>query len=181
MVERLKRLFLAVPLDEGVRAMLAQHLGSRPLPGRPILPTNWHLTVRFLGDTDQLSEEKLVAHLDQADLGGDFVVSLGEMGAFPRPARANVLWLAVAGGGDRLAELNQVCEDAAQAAGFAPDDRPYSAHLTLSRIRPDQDLRSFIAGYQPMPLRWNAGQLVLFRSVPDGGLHYDPIERFGLS
>jgi 2'-5' RNA ligase len=179
-VERLKRLFLAVPLAEEVRATLVQHLGPGRLPGRPVSSSNWHLTVRFLGDTDQLMEEKLTAGLDQSDLGAGFDIALGEMGAFPRPARATVLWLAVDEGMDRLVELNEVCEEAAQVAGFPPEERPYSPHLTLSRIRPDQDVRPVIAQYQPAPLRWRATTLVLFRSLSSGGLHYDPIERFEL-
>ena len=47
------RLFVAVPLSDDVRAALAAHVldfaGDRPLPGKPVPPPIWHLTMRFLG------------------------------------------------------------------------------------------------------------------------------------
>ncbi|MGQ0849717.1 MAG: RNA 2',3'-cyclic phosphodiesterase [Actinomycetota bacterium] len=177
----LKRLFLAVPVADEVRAMLANHLGSRPLPGRAVVPDNWHLSVRFLGGTDQLSEEKLVAALDQTDLGRPFDLALGEMGAFPRPVKATVLWLAVAQGMEKLSALNETVEELVRQVGFSPEERPFAAHLTLSRIRPDQDVRPVINSYEPLPFRWTATRLVLYQShLGRGGAVYEALESFDL-
>jgi 2'-5' RNA ligase len=177
----LRRLFLAVPLDPATRAMLAQHLGPRPLPGRPVPPENWHLTVRFLGSTDQVRQERMIAGLDQIDLGSTFDVRLAQMGAFPRPTRATVLWLAVAIGMEGLTRLNDLCEEAARSVGFAPEERPFAAHLTLSRIRPHQDVRPVIDSYEPVPFRWTATELVLYESrLGRGGAAYEPLEKFSL-
>jgi 2'-5' RNA ligase len=181
-VGELSRLFLAVPLDSQVKAMLAQHLAQQVLPGRAVPPDNWHLTVRFLGDLDLVTQERLTAELDQSDLGSSFEIVLGEMGAFPRPAKATVLWLAVDRGVDRLIKLNEVVEEAVEAIGLPPEDRPYAAHLTVSRIRPEHDARNLIKAYGPMPFRWLADELVLYRShLGRGGAVYEPLESFPLS
>jgi 2'-5' RNA ligase len=120
-----------------------------------------------------------LAAIDQASLGAPFELVLGEMGAFPKPARATVLWLGVVQGFSRLSELNAVCEQAAQAAGLSPEDRPYAAHLTLSRIRPHQDVQSVIDAYQPIPLTWQATELVLYESTRRRtGAVYDPVASF---
>ncbi|HEY7563598.1 MAG TPA: RNA 2',3'-cyclic phosphodiesterase [Acidimicrobiia bacterium] len=175
----MRRLFLAVPLPEDVRFTLAQHLGPKALPGKPVPPMNWHLTLRFLGWTEPVTEEKLTAGLDQADLGRTFEIELGEMGAFPKPARATVLWLGLARGIEDLSALNLVCEEACQAVGLTPEDRPFSAHLTLSRIRPNQDVRPLIEAYQAAPFRWSAGELVLFESrLRRSGPVYTAVEHF---
>ncbi|HJU51606.1 MAG TPA: RNA 2',3'-cyclic phosphodiesterase [Acidimicrobiia bacterium] len=173
----LRRLFLAVPLTEEARAILAQALPR--LPGKVVPPQNWHLTTRFLGRVDLVSAERLSAEIDQAGLGPPFEVRLGEMGAFPRPFRATVLWLAIAEGMARLEALNSVCEEAAQGAGLAAEDRPFAAHLTLSRIRPHQDVRSVIDAYQPVPVSWQADRVVLYESTlrRDGAI-YTPVEEF---
>jgi 2'-5' RNA ligase len=176
-VEGLKRLFLAVSLPSEVRTILAEHLGL--LPGKPVPPANWHLTVRFLGNTGTVLEEKVTAALDQAGLGGSFEIGLGEMGAFPKPARATVLWLAIARGEGSLAQLHEIVEGEVVRAGFEPEERPFAPHLTLSRIRPHQDVRPLIAAYQPIPLRWRATDLVLFQSRA-GGRVYEPVETFPL-
>ena len=159
--------------------MLAQHLSVRPLPGRPVPPDNWHLTVRFLGNVREVAGERLAAELDQADLGEAFTIALGGMGAFPRPARASVIWLSLDKGRDRLTELNALAEEAAQAAGLAAEDRPFAPHLTLSRIRPELDVRTDVASYNPVPLQWTVPGLVLFESHPArGGARYEPVDEF---
>lgn len=179
MEERLKRLFLGVALDDEVRMMLAQHLDPARIPGKPVAPQSWHLTVRFLGLTDDVTQDKVTAELDQSELGDAFVIQLGEMGAFPRPARATVLWLALTRGVERLTELHTIGEEVCVAAGLAAEGRPYSPHLTVSRIRPHQDVRPVIAAYQPRPFSWTAAQLVLFESrTGSGGTVYEPLEFF---
>jgi 2'-5' RNA ligase len=180
-VGQLRRLFLGVPLDEDVRAMLAQHLPQHRVPGRPVPPANWHLTIRFLGNVGQVVMERLIAELDQADLGETFEVVLGEIGAFPRPARAAVVWLALAKGRERLGELNEIAEEASQAVGLTPEERPFAPHLTLSRIRPELDVRAELAAYRQAPFRWTAGEMVLYEShMGRGGAVYEPVEKFPL-
>ena len=181
MVGQLRRLFLGVPLDDSVRAMLAQHLEQHPVPGRPVPPVNWHLTIRFLGNVDQIAMERLIAELDQADLGKVFEIVLGEMGAFPRPARASVVWLALDKGQERLSELNEIAEEASQAVGLSPEERPFAPHLTLSRIRPELDVRTGLAAYRQAPLQWTVGEMVLYEShMGRGSAVYEPMERFPL-
>lgn len=173
----LRRLFFAVPLAEEARAILAQALSS--MPGKVVPPQNWHLTTRFLGRVDLVTAERLSAEIDQAGLGPRFEVRLGEMGAFPRPVRATVLWLAVTQGLAQLEALNSICEEAAQGAGLAAEDRPFAAHLTLSRIRPHQDVRAVIDAYEPVAVSWEADRLVLYESTlrRDGAI-YTPVEEF---
>ena len=144
-------------------------------------PVNWHLTIRFLGNVDQIAMERLIADLDQADLGQAFEIVLGEMGAFPRPARASVVWLALEKGRERLSELNEIAEEASQAVGLAPEERPFAPHLTLSRIRPELDVRLGLEAYTPAPFQWTAVELVLCESrMGRGGAVYEPVEKFPL-
>lgn len=173
----LRRLFFAVPLSEEARAILSQALPL--LPGKIVPPQNWHLTTRFLGRVDQVAAERIAADIDGAALGSAFEVGLGEMGAFPRPTRATVLWLGLAKGKSRLTELSAICEEAARGVGLPPGDRPFAAHLTLSRIRPHQDVRSVIDTYQPVPVSWKADGLILYQSTTGrGGAIYTPLEEF---
>ena len=178
-MEALRRLFLGVPLESGVRIMLAQHLSEHQIPGRAVPPENWHLTVRFLGSVDQIAMERLVAALDQADLGRSFPISLGDLGAFPRPAKASVVWLALDKGGERLAQLNETAEEESQAIGLAPEERPFAPHLTLTRVRPELDVRPALASYHRVPFEWTAVELVLYESrTRRGGAVYEPLESF---
>jgi 2'-5' RNA ligase len=179
------RLFLAVDLPDTVRDLLAGVLRrwneGRPLPGRPAPPENWHLTLRFLGDADDVGRDRLLAALDEADRGTRFRVTLGGLGAFPNPRRATVLWIGVPEGAGGLERLAVVAEDAAVTAGWAPEERPFHPHLTVSRIRPDQDVRPLLVRPQPDPVRFEADAITVFRSHLGGGpARYEALERFPL-
>ncbi len=181
----LARLFVAVPLPDEVRAALASHLmhatGDRPLPGQPVAPSNWHFTMRFLGPTDEVAFERLLAALAEAELGEPFSISLGGLGAFPRPGRATVLWLAIDDETNHMANLAALSEQAAQQAGFAPEDRPFHPHLTLSRIRPHQDLRSLIERVPALRVSLPVDRLVVYQSyLGRGGARYQELESLPL-
>src|SRR6476620_2499895 len=102
---RAGRLFVGIPFPAELRAGLETYLrgtfGER-MPGRPVPPANWHLTLRFLGDTDAARHRVLVDELRAVDAGAAFDLSLAGLGAFPRATRATVLWIGV---GDGAAEL----------------------------------------------------------------------------
>ena len=118
---------------------------------------------------------------EQADLGRSFAIALGDLGAFPRPARASVVWLALDKGGERLNELNEAAEEESQAVGLAPEERPFAPHLTLSRVRPELDARPALASYRRVPFEWTAGELILYESrTGRGGAVYEPLETFPL-
>jgi len=183
MVEGLvTRIFVAVPLPDEIRMALADRLASLDMPGRAVPPENWHITLRFLGWTDDVAYDRLLAALDEADLGPSFDVMLGEMGAFPRPKSATVIWLAADKGRDQLEELATEAEDAAQIAGFSPEDRPFQAHLTLSRVRPAKDASGLIDSFPGADLGWKCRSVVVYRShLGRGGARYEPLETFPLT
>lgn len=178
------RLFIGVPLTEEARGEIEAHLRrSMPdgVPGRPVPAANWHLTLRFLGGTraDQLAA--VVRRLRAAALGDAFEVGFGGLGAFSRPRSARVLWIGLTDGVERMRALARIAEDAARAAGFAPEEKSFKPHLTLSRIQPPRDVTRAIAGVAPLELRMPVREVILYRSHLGGGpARYEAMERFPL-
>jgi 2'-5' RNA ligase len=175
------RIFVAVPLPDEVRMALADLIGDVDLPGTVVPPANWHITLRFIGRTDDVAYDRLLASLDETDLGDVFDIEVGEMGSFPRPNRATVLWIGVDRGQTRLAEVAAEVKEAVEAAGFDPEDRPFRAHLTLSRIRPPVDVTGLIGSFPEVRLKWRCRSIVVYRShLGRGGARYEPLETFPL-
>ncbi|CAA9305823.1 MAG: hypothetical protein AVDCRST_MAG68-816 [uncultured Gemmatimonadetes bacterium] len=182
---RAGRLFLGVPLDEEVRAALAEHLRRAfpgGIPGRPVVPANWHLTLRFLGDTDAEQHRQLVGALQAAPLGPSFSMELGGLGAFPKPRRAGVLWVGVDGGAADLKRVAALAEEAARRAGFPAERKPFSPHLTVSRLNPPRDLEETVTAAPRFGGRMEVRAVVLFRShLGAGPPRYEALKRFGLT
>jgi 2'-5' RNA ligase len=174
--------FVAVPLPGEIRAALVDRLDGVTIPGRVVPAENWHLTLRFLGWVDQVSYERMLAALDASDLGNPFRIGLGAMGAFPRPKKATVVWLAVNDGVARLDELAIVSEEAAVDAGFKGEERPFRPHLTLSRVRPQEDVSRLVDDFPDVGLGWTCEEIVVYQShTGRGGARYEALETFPLT
>ncbi|HEX2210434.1 MAG TPA: RNA 2',3'-cyclic phosphodiesterase [Longimicrobium sp.] len=178
------RLFIGVPLADEARREIEAHLRrSMPdgIPGRAVPSANWHLTLRFLGTTRADQMAALVRHLRAADLGDAFDVGFGGLGAFSRPRSARVLWMGLTDGVARMEALARIAEDAARAAGLAPEEKSFKPHLTLSRIQPPRDVTRAVARVPPLGLRMPVREVILFRSHLGGGpARYEAVERFAL-
>lgn len=178
------RLFLALPLTEDARQGISHHLRrvlAHPLPGRVVRPENWHLTLRFLGEVDETAADRVIREVDAAGRGPAFPIRWGSLGAFPRPRRASVLWLGLESGAVEAERLAAVVEEAVEAAGFPPEDRPFRSHLTLSRLRPDQDVTPVLEAVPPVGLSMMVDRVVLYRShLGPGGPRYEQVEDFPL-
>lgn len=177
-----ERLFLAIALDDDSRAGLAARvddvLGAAELPGRPVPVANWHVTLRFLGKVESVQRDVILGYLSEHLSVPSFRVRFGGFGAFPRPHRAAVLWIGLDDGGEETGEVAAICEDAAQAAGFLAEERPFHAHLTVSRIRPPVDVRWLTEPAEAAGVRLEVGEVTLYRSVLGGNkpARYEVVE-----
>ncbi|MEE8330886.1 MAG: RNA 2',3'-cyclic phosphodiesterase [Acidimicrobiia bacterium] len=174
------RLFLGVALTHDARAAIAAHLGPMsPLPGRPAPPHNWHITLRFLGQTTTVQYERVLSGLD--DLPLSLSLELGAFGTFPNPQRSNVLWLGLGAPSPELEAMAAAAEESAVAAGFSPEERPFHPHVTLSRLRPPHDLRALIDSVPHLRLRMAVDAMTVFRTRSEsGGMRYEAIETLAL-
>jgi len=157
----------------------------RPLRGdlRWTSRAAWHITLAFLGEVTDLSLTRLLPRLERAARRhGAVSLGLAGAGAFPKPARANVLWTGLTGDRRGLAELAASVAAGARRAGAAPPDagRGFQPHLTLARCRAPADVRAVVAsleGYQGPA--WTAAEIYLIRSllpsVPGAGPRYETL------
>jgi 2'-5' RNA ligase len=177
---RAERLFIGVPVTADARAAIARTL-PKNLPGKLVAPDKWHFTLRFLGPTTREARNAIIARLSDARRGSGFNVRFGELGAFPNPHRARILWLGLTRGGERLSELASVAEDAARSAGFAPEARRFKPHLTLARIDPPQAISALLAQRHRYDIEMVVRALILYRSNLGGGpARYEEVVRFDL-
>jgi RNA 2',3'-cyclic 3'-phosphodiesterase len=138
------RLFVAAEPSEDVRCAafgagdrLRRALADRRIADgiRWVPQENLHLTVWFLGE---VSDARATAVLDT--LRGPvsvhpFDLHLAGLGAFPPSGPPRVFWMGVARGRDELARVHEALGTRLAPWGFEGEGRPYSAHLTLARVK----------------------------------------------
>lgn len=171
-------------MSDETRRLIADRLNHAvaEMPGRAVPPANWHLTMRFLGEVGEVQFDRVVYQLGEAELGDPFDIRFGNLGAFPRPRRATVLWIGIEEGVEPLTRLAGQVEAAVEAAGFAPEERPFRAHLTLSRIRPQQDVSELVYDSGRFDARERVDAVTLFRShLGRGGARYEILDQFPLT
>jgi len=179
--EKPERLFIGVPLTEDARRGLQKLLPGN-LPGKTVPPHNWHFTLRFLGSTTPTVRADIAARLRTATCGQPFSVRFSELGAFPHPRRARILWIGVDEGAERMKQLAAIAEAAARGAGLAAELKEYRPHLTLSRIEPPVSVKTLVSSKVKLGMRMPVTSVILYRSRLGGGpARYEEVERFELS
>lgn len=99
-----------------------------------------HLTVKFLGDTEDGLVPEIVAAIQEAAAGvRPFEIRIQGTGAFPSPARMNVIWVGVEGA-EPIAPIADALETSLESLGFPREGRPWKAHATLARVKGHRDL-----------------------------------------
>lgn len=133
------RAFIAIELDEAVRGEVSAILANLKQSGADVKwvsPENIHLTLKFLGDVKKDGIEKIKNALKAAaNRAGRFNISLSEIGAFPNLNSPRVIWLRIKEGADESAKLVNEIEGQLVKLGLPKENRPFSFHLTLGRVR----------------------------------------------
>jgi 2'-5' RNA ligase len=179
------RLFVAVDIPEELKMALDSFL--KPLrPAAKIAwsrPENLHITTQFIGEwpDDRLDEMK--AALAAVPVDGAFDIAIKGIGWFPNARRPRVFWAGV-DGGEPLRRLAHVTGQELAKLGVAIEERPYSPHLTLARMRDPVSLSAIHKALQAFPAgcgfdfgRFRANCFCLYRSA---GGRYTQLAEFPL-
>jgi RNA 2',3'-cyclic 3'-phosphodiesterase len=170
-MNRVERLFLGVPLTLRARGEIESALAAAPLPipGRLTPTGNWHITLRFIGDASSDQRQRLIDAVERIDLPPTFRTRLTGWGAFPRAARARVLWIGADDAAGNLTTLAARVEAASRIAGFPPEDRSFRPHLTLARFGATVELRPLLRSLPPLEVPLDVNCFILFRSFLGSG------------
>ncbi|MFA6355531.1 MAG: RNA 2',3'-cyclic phosphodiesterase [Candidatus Omnitrophota bacterium] len=98
---------------------------------------NIHLTLRFLGDTDEETLSRAASVLAGIAAGsGPFPIRLKGLGAFPRGISSpTVIWAGLSEGATESAQLSASIGSSLSELGIPKEGRHFSPHVTLGRVR----------------------------------------------
>jgi 2'-5' RNA ligase len=173
------RLFVALELAPDAREALTRWRASAPaqVPGlRLVRPEDLHATLCFIGSRPAREIEPIASACGV--VAGEPVVESRLAGALWLPARRpRVLAVALEDADGALARIQATLSASLVAGGwYAPESRPFLAHVTVARVGRDARVRP--RALEPPPaLDVRCSRVTLYRSrLGPAGARYEPLE-----
>jgi RNA 2',3'-cyclic 3'-phosphodiesterase len=159
------RLFIAIDIPQQIKDVLTQF--ARELPAARWVPADQiHLTLRFIGEVGPQTFDNIKSAISCVRFP-EFTLTLRGSGHFPPGKHPRVLWIGLEPS-SLLMKLQQDLELALMEAGLAPEERRFSPHITVARLKdsaPDAassfEERHADLAFAPFPVR----AAVLYSSV----------------
>lgn len=135
--------------------------------------SNVHLTIHFLGNLDDDLEAAVTNELPATLDIAPFDIALDGLGTFPNGRAPRVVWVDVDAGRHELMAIHRELGVRLRAAGVALEDRPFTPHLTLARVRDGQERRARrvaerLSEVRVRSVRWHVTAITRFHSDLSG-------------
>lgn len=177
----MKRVFFAVDISDAARNAVSAHIAGLRTEF-PAVRAGWvraenlHITIQFLGETDELQIEKAThAANAAAALIQPFGIRIGEPGSFGE----RVLYISMTDESGGLKLLHHKLEAELVAEGFKTEKRQFKSHLTIARIRSPKGIKPLLDRHRSAmiePIDFSVTELILFEStLTPTGAQYRPL------
>lgn len=164
-----------------------ESMAGKPLPGKSwsenvrwIPEDNYHLTLRFIGQTTEQQISEINQQLTTAlkDIAA-FNITVLQPQAFPTLARPVVIAAPVKKN-HHLQALASIIETAVTAAGLTPEKRPYRGHISIARIKKPVPVQDLLTS-EPETVEMNLSSIALYKSTTtQEGAHYHKLFEYKL-
>lgn len=132
------RSFIAIELTKEIKDKLNKiqdELEKSNADVKWVEPENIHLTLRFLGNVEEKKLEDIKRILEKiSEKHIRFSIELSGIGAFPKISSPRVIWIGIEKG-EELFQIFSELEDELNKIGFKKEERGFSAHITIGRVR----------------------------------------------
>lgn len=182
------RCFIAIDISEGIRQSIADVIGKCNQKSKGIkwvAVENIHITLKFLGEVNEGLMPDIQKRLAPVCAARNiFGVNIKGAGAFPNFKYPNVLWIGI-DESEKLKRLYEDMEDVLSELGFEKENRKFSPHLTIGRIKDRKGIESVIKEIYTFKDAFfgsiDVNEILLMRSIlkPEGA-EYSKIAAFRL-
>ncbi|MCQ2604812.1 MAG: RNA 2',3'-cyclic phosphodiesterase [Spirochaetia bacterium] len=181
------RLFVAVRFEDPVKQVIynwQELFRHSSFSGNFTAKENYHITIKFLGDTEPEMIKPLCRALRSVAAKAEpFVIEPGRASTF-RKGDESLLYLSVDTGKEALWKLADFTEDELAGIGIPREDRPFKSHITLGRrVRFSDEFKFVAEDVGPISFTSNARGLSLMESTREKGrlvykeLYFFPFRR----
>lgn len=135
----MKRLFIGIPIESPKSVQQVEAWRNDTQLNRNVLnwtiPGNWHITLFFLGSTEDSAVTLLKRLIDESfSKIQAYETSLFGVGVFPNAHNPKVLWLGLQNLQPLMLAYSMLGK-LLQQNGFSFDQKPLKPHLTIARVK----------------------------------------------
>lgn len=170
------RLFIAIRLPEKIKDYLAglqDKLKAAQAQVRWVHPENIHLTLKFLGETNEQTAEEIFKIM--ADTVKDkkfFKAGINSLGAFPKIDFPRVIWAGIGAGKEETEKIARELEERIAQLGIPKENKPFSCHITIGRVKSglnqpklSDELKKLMQSLNQEGLDFDVEKITLFKST----------------
>lgn len=184
----MKRIFIALKVDPSEAFLILISTFKSVLSKDSIKwtnPVNIHITLAFLGDTEESIIKDIGTMLNNKCSGsGDFELVIKGCGLFRSLNDPRIIWTGIKPS-EKLLQLNERIINGLKELNIKLEDRPFKPHLTLGRIKHINDketLRSITEQFENTEIQIvPVAEVILYESIlmPSGPV-YKPLAKYSL-
>jgi len=184
----MKRIFIALKVEAG-EPLLMMISSLKSGLSKDIIkwtsPDNIHITLAFLGDTEENLIKSIISMLNEKCIGSErFELILKGSGVFRNLSDPRIIWTGIEPSA-KLMYLNEVIMKGLKGLNIKMEERPFNPHLTIGRIKHLNDretLKALTEQYQNSEIQIiPVNEVILYQSILlQSGPVYKPIAKFNL-
>lgn len=136
------RAFICIEISDSAikeSARIQEILSNKKFTGKMTELENLHLTLKFLGELDSETIEKVKEKLSRVEFD-EFECTLGIIGTFSVLGKPRIVWIKI--NGKELWDLQKKIDDSLQDL-FAKEER-FMSHMTIARVKYVKDKKDFV-------------------------------------
>lgn len=179
--------FIALELNNEVKVKLGDIqniLKQYSLKGNYVCNDNFHITLKYLGETSQSQCENIIKILNKVSYDFKMInLEFNKLSSFKKEEILRVVWVGLNGETHKLNVLNKTIENKIDKLGYKKEKRKYKPHITLGRniefSKSLEDLNKLL--FLKLKYMFNAQYICLMKSeLIDGKRVYTHIKKFRL-
>jgi 2'-5' RNA ligase len=184
----MKRIFIALKIEAGENLLKMISSYCDRLKKDQIKwtdTTNIHITIAFLGDTEEKTINAIISMLEEKCKGfGKFELILKGSGIFRNINDPRIIWTGIEPS-EKLIQLNNLIMNGLKELEIKMEDRAYKPHLTIGRIKrlnEDETLKGLVSEFQDYEIQLvPVNEVILYESILlTAGPIYKPIIKVNL-
>ncbi len=147
---------------------------------------NIHLTLKFLGNTDENKIELIHQKLNEiSNKYIEFITEIKGYGFFPNVRNPRIFWLGIQDINEQIMQLQKDIEESMNLLGYEKERREFKSHFTLARIKSNKNINKLVEKigllseirYEPLRIKY----FILYESnLKPEGAEYHILKKYYL-